>query len=103
MVLLYDQNGAIVGGLDAEDNIVAHQIILAPDPQQGELGEVSEGYWVYWIEPDNLTSMTLPETVRVELYRVDNATTNEGQRLTSDTLAVPMPESLPSLTLGGTD
>ena len=103
VVLLYDQNGAIVGGLDAEDNIVAHQIILAPDPQQGELGEVSEGYWVYWIEPDNLTSMTLPETVRVELYRVDNATTNEGQRLTSDTLAVPMPESLPSLTLGGTD
>jgi len=32
---------------------------------------------------------------------VDNATTNEGQRLTSDTLAVQMPEELPSITLGG--
>ena len=40
------------------------------------------------------------ETVRVELYRVDNATTNEGQRLTSDTLAVTMPDPLPSLTMG---
>ena len=44
--------------------------------------------------------MTLPETVRVELYRVDNATTNEGQRLTSDTLVVELPEELPQITLG---
>ncbi len=47
VVLLYDQNGAIVGGLDEEGNTVAHQIILAPDPENGQLGEVSEGYWVY--------------------------------------------------------
>ena len=44
--------------------------------------------------------MTMPETVRVELYRVDNAMTNEGQRLTSDTLAVPVPETLPPITMG---
>ena len=100
VVLLYDQNGAIVGGLDEEGNTVAHQIILAPDPENGQLGEVSEGYWVYWIEPDVLQNITLPETVRVELYRVDNATTNEGQRLTSDTLAVQLPETLPPITLG---
>ena len=79
---------------------VASQIILAPDPANGQLGEVSEGYWVYWIEPDALEGMTMPETVRVELYRVDNAMTNEGQRLTSDTLAVPVPETLPPITMG---
>ena len=78
VVLLYDENGNVVGGVDAEGSIVAHQIILAPDPQNGQLGEVSEGYWVYWIEPQDLEGMTMPETVRVELYRVDNATTNEG-------------------------
>ena len=42
----------------------------------------------------------MPRTVRAELYRVDNATTNEGQRLTGDTLAVTLPESLPPITLG---
>lgn len=103
VVLLYGQNGEIVGGLDAEGNTVAHQIILAPDPENGLLGDVSEGYWVYWIEPDALEGMTMPETVRAELYRVDEATTNEGQRLTSDTLPVAMPETLPSITIGGAD
>lgn len=100
VVLLYDQDGNVVGGVDAEGSIVAHQIILAPDPKEGQLGEVSEGYWVYWIEPQDLEGMAMPETVRVELYRVDNATTNEGQRLTSDTLAVTMPDPLPPLTMG---
>lgn len=101
VVLLYDQEGNIVGGLDEEGSLVAQQIILAPDPGNGQLGEVSQGYWVYWIEPDQLEQVTLPETVRAELYRVDNATTNAGQRLTSDTLAVALPERLPQITLGG--
>lgn len=101
VVLLYDQNGSIVGGVDAEGNLVAHQIILAEVPEQGELGEVSEGSWVYWIEPDALEGMKLPETVRAEIYRVDNATTNEGQRLTGDTLPVTLPGELPNITLTG--
>lgn len=101
VVLLYDQNGSIVGGVDAEGNLVAHQIILAEVPEQGKLGEVSEGSWVYWIEPDALEGMKLPETVRAEIYRVDNATTNEGQRLTGDTLPVTLPGELPNITLTG--
>ena len=101
VVLLYDQEGNIVGGLDDEGSLVAQQIILAPDPGNGQLGEVSQGYWVYWIEPQQLENVTLPETVRAELYRVDNATTNAGQRLTSDTLTVTLPQNLPQITLGG--
>lgn len=100
VVLLYDDSGNIVGGVDADGDIVAQQIILAPDPENGQLGEVSEGYWVYWIEPDQLENVTLPQSVRAELYRVDNATTNEGQRLTSDTLTVQLPEELPYITIG---
>ena len=103
VVLLYDQDGNVVGGTDAEGNLVAQQIILAPDPGNGQLGEVSEGYWVYWIEPDQLENVDLPESVRAELYRVDNATTNEGQRLTSDTLLVALPERLPQISLGGSN
>ena len=99
VVLLYDADGNIVGGVDEDGSIVASQIILAPDPENGQLGEVSEGYWVYWIKPDTLEQMTLPQSVRAELYRVDNAITNEGQRLTSDTLMVALPGDLPPIEL----
>ena len=100
VVLLYGQDGKIVGGVDADGSVVASQIILADVPEHGELGEVSDGSWVYWIEPDALEGMTtMPQTVRAELYRVDDALTNEGQRLTSDTLPVTLPDELPPITL----
>lgn len=103
VVLLYNEKGEIVGGQDSEGNLLSHQIILAPDPEDGMLGEVSEGYWVYWIEPQDLANVELPKSVRVELYRVDNAITNEGQRLTSDTLPVTVPDTLPGITIAGQD
>ena len=43
----------------------------------------------------------LPEQVRAELYRVDDAQTNDGQRLVSDTVLVSVPERLPDLRLSG--
>ena len=46
-----------------------------------------------------MNSEQLPEKVRAELYRVDNALTNEGQRLVSDTLLVKIPEILLEITL----
>ena len=62
------------------------------------LGETSEGTWIYWIDPDAGVSQTsLPDRVRAELYRVDNALTNEGQRMVSDTKFVTLPETLPSI------
>ena len=97
VVVLYDDNGNIVGGLDEEGSINAQSIILAPDPGDGLLGETSEGIWIYWISPEH--AQNLPSKVRAELYRVDNAQTNEGQRLVSDTTFVEVPENLPSISL----
>lgn len=92
VVLLYDTDGNIVGGTNAQGELTAQQIILAPDPGNALLGEVSEGTWIYWIEPDQ--QFTQPAQVKAELYRVDNAMTNEGERLTSDTVYVDVPEQL---------
>ena len=100
VVLLFDESGNIVGGTDQEGNLVSNQIILAEVPEHGELGETSDGSWVYWIEPNAENGFgTLPKTVRTELYRVDNAITNEGQRMVSDSFALQMPEELPKITL----
>ncbi len=102
-VILYDQSGNIVGGMDETGNLKAQQIILADVPDQGEIQNVSDGTWIYWIEPSQQTDMTGTERVRAELYRVNNALTNEGQRLVSDSLfmAMPAPDALPDITLGG--
>ncbi len=97
-VLLWDENGTIVGGLDAEDNLNAGQYIFAPDPQDGMLGEVSDGIWVYYIEPEYVSSMNLKK-VRAELYRVDNAETQEGERMVSSTMFVDVPSALPDIEL----
>ena len=48
-----------------------------------------------------LKEIQLPTQVRAELYRVDNALTNEGQRLTSDSLFASLPEYLPEIELHG--
>ena len=105
VVLLYDEKGNIVGGTDKEGNILADQIILADVPEEGDITNVSNGTWIYWIEPENLENMKLPEKVRVELYRVNDAQTNEGQRLVSDSLFQELKvESLsdfPTITFSG--
>lgn len=91
-VKLYNQKGEIIEG---------SQLIFAVVPEKGELGEISSGTWIYYIEPDALNELTasgnLPESVRAELYRVDDAHTNEGERLVSDTLSVALPEPLPEI------
>ena len=99
VVMLYDENGNIVGGVGEDGALRAEQIILADVPEHGELGETSDGKWVYWIEPENLDSNKIPKNVRAELYRVDNALTNEGQRLVSDSMFYTMPEELPQISI----
>lgn len=95
VVLLWDENGQIVGGTDADGNIQAESLILAKVPENGLLGEVSDGIWIYYL-PEGTS---LPKHVRAELYRVDDAETLEGQRTVSSSLTITVPESLPELEL----
>ena len=96
VVMLFDDAGNIVGGVDGE-NLVSQQIILADVPDNSNIANVSNGTWIYWIEPDQLENIELPQNVRVELYRVNNANTNEGQRMVSDSLFEEVPETLPEI------
>ena len=95
VVLLWDEKGQIVGGTDADGNIQAESLILAKVPENGLLGEVSDGIWIYYL-PEGTS---LPEHVRAELYRVDDAETLEGQRTVSSSLTITVPEQLPELEL----
>ena len=83
VVKLFDENGKILDG---------SQIIMAEDPEDGDLGNVSSGIWIY-----QLTGDKLPSSVTAELYRVDNALTLEGERRVSDTLSVKVPSELPEI------
>lgn len=101
VVILYDAAGNIVGGVDKEGGLNAYQIILADVPESGNIQEVSDGTWIYWIKPEDQTGFLTEGKVRAELYRVDDAGTNEGQRLVSDTYFESVPEELPEIQLSG--
>ena len=49
------------------------------------------------MEPDQIPSGVT--SVRAELYRVDDAHTNEGERLVSDTMPMAVPNPLPPIHL----
>lgn len=101
VVILYDQNGNQVGGRDGDGNLNAYQTILAEVPDTGNVRDVSDGTWIYWIQPEDVVNLQAIEKVRAELYRVDNAQTNEGQRMVSDSLFEMMPEELPEIQING--
>ncbi|MCI8465893.1 MAG: hypothetical protein HFI63_08565 [Lachnospiraceae bacterium] len=101
VVLLYDQEGNIVGGTDADGNLKAYQTILANVPDTGNIEDVSNGTWIYWIEPGDENGLSGLQKVRAELYRVDNAQTNEGQRMVSDSFFEEYPAVLPEIELNG--
>ncbi len=100
VVLLWDENKKVVGGKNGED-LKAGQLIFAPDPEEGDLTNIEHGKWVYYIDAADLTGVTLPAKVRAELYRVDNALTNEGQRLVSSTVFIDVPKTIPEISLEG--
>ena len=86
--------------------MTANQILMSDVPEDGELGDTYDVTWIYWIEPSEdgtIAAEDIPEEVRAELYRVNDAQTNEGQRMVSDTLIVHLPDDLPPITLGGRD
>ncbi len=97
-VILYDQKGDMV-----VVNGKSNQIILADVPDTGNIANTKNGTWIYWLEPNEANEAYLKtlKKVRVELYRVNNALTNEGQRLVSDSLFEAVPETLSAITLDG--
>ncbi|MCI9646206.1 MAG: hypothetical protein HFH40_05245 [Lachnospiraceae bacterium] len=103
VVILYDTDGNVIGAKG--DEVHAAQVIFAEVPEHGELGETSNGTWVYYVEPGQWDETTLNKIkgVRGELYRVDNALTLEGERIVSDTQIIRIPsfEELPEITLTG--
>ncbi len=84
----------MVGGSGME----AYQTILAEVPENGNIEDVYDGTWIYWLAPGSDISNL--KQVRAELYRVDDALTNEGQRMVSDSLFETVPTTLPPITLG---
>ena len=105
VVMLYDEEGNIIGASDGDEeagiepSVEAEQVIFADVPEHGNLGEVSNGTWVYYVEPGKWKEEDVKGlTVRGELYRVDNALTLEGERVVSDTLPLTVPQDLPSIT-----
>lgn len=101
LVILYDQDGNVIGAKDGK--VEAEQLIFAEVPENGQLGETSDGTWIYYLTPGNWTEETIKgQSVRGELYRVDDAKTLEGERVVSDTLPISVPDVLPEITLTGT-
>lgn len=100
-ILLFDEDGNIVtGGVDEEGNQVINGILLATLPENEQLGDIADGNWIYWIEPGNFKAEDFEgKTVTANLYRVDNAETNAGQRLVSDTLPQRIGSPLPTIRL----
>lgn len=95
VVMLYNEKDEIIEG---------SQIIFAEVPEHGELGNISKGTWVYYIEPEEdgtIAKDKIPAWVKAQLYRVDDAVTLEGQRLVSDALPVELPEELKDITIKG--
>lgn len=96
-LILWDEDGNILGGTDGEE-LVAEQLIFAEDPGSGNLRDISDGRWVYFIRPEYIPKV-LPGRVRAELYRVDDAQAQTGQRLVSSTVFTDIPEELPAVKL----
>ena len=69
-------------------------IFADPLKDGADLEDVTDGIWVYWVEPKDANYNDVKDklqSVRAELYRTDDAMTLEGERLTSDTYLVQMP------------
>ena len=90
-------------GTSADGEKVANQVIFAKVPETGKIQDVSEGTWVYWIEPEpkegleQVIQELSGKEIRAELYRVDDPFTLEGQRYVSDTLPLKIDFELGSI------
>lgn len=102
VVMVYDDKGNVIGSTEGSGVLEAGQVIFADVPEKGNLGETSNGTWVYYVEPGKWNQEDMKGLkVRAELYRVDNALTLEGERMVSDTQIISIPDTIPPITLTG--
>lgn len=76
--------------VDAEDDQKFYEgdnFLFAKLNSNAEVAEIAQGYWFFVVTPEQYESMK-GKSIRAELYRVNDAETNEGQRLTSTSRAV---------------
>ena len=90
--------------LNQNDEHIAEKyngILMAEIPDNGDLEEISEGNWIYWVEPQDAANFMTDNTeIFAELYRTDSADAlTGGQRLVSDTFKIAVPDKLPEITL----
>jgi len=101
VVLLKDQDGKTMNG---------SQLLFAEVPDKGALGQTSNGRWIFWLENlektdsnggkyNEYAQLDSLKSVKAELYRVQDANTLDGQRLTSTTLTMAIPEDIPDVVI----
>lgn len=102
VILLKNQDGTILQG---------QQLFFAEVTANGQLGETGDGRWIFWLEnvektheEDGTTYNEFVQlegltSVQVELYRVQDAISLQGQRLTSTSLTMTIPDEMPTLSL----
>lgn len=78
--------------IDEEGNTVENysQLFMAELPENAPLDEIASGHWIAYMTKENYDKLCEKGKVKVQLYRVNNPETLEGQRLVSDTFKIPL-------------
>ncbi len=88
---------------DDNKTINGEAIMMAELSDEGEVGEIYSGRWIYWVSENDLSKLS--SKVKAELYRYngldEDDNVSEEQRLVSDTLynTVPSADKLPTIEL----
>ena len=83
-------NAILIGdSLDDQKNYEGYEIIFANLNSDNSVYEVAKGTWLFVMTQDEYEKMIKEsKSIRAYLYRVNDAITNDGQRLTSTSKAV---------------
>ena len=79
----------IADAFDTKKIYGGYQLIFAEVEDNMEVYDVAEGTWLYVMDKDTYEKMVLDNlSIRVYMYRVNDAITKEGQRITSTSKAI---------------
>ncbi len=86
----------LVDAIDSDKVYEGDNFLFAKLNDDATLYEISSGTWFYVLTKEQYDAMK-GTSIRAELYRVNDAITNEGQRLTSTSLKVDLTKSYEEL------